>query len=445
MSMVIRNNISALRILNIMNQHSSALTKSMQRLSSGRRINSAADDPSGYAISQRMQVQIRSLDQAARDAQNGMSLLKVSEGAVSSTVDILKTLKEKVLNAANDTNSDADRRIIQKELDQAIDQINDNANVSFNGKPLMDGSLNKQIGTATTSVFTNQKLGMATIAGSALTSLADRNGNTLDIKSTDTIKISFVQNGKTFTTSYAVGNTTLADVFSNATSSAGTAGYGFSATQQAGSFIGVDATGVSTYTADGTSAFSVAAASSGVTGQISGFTISVSGKDGNIKKSINEKLDGFSESIRAQNKSGDNALSLQIGTKSNQSITTALTDMRAQALGLQGTDPVTGLTKNIDVTTREGANAAISVFDSAIAKALDEQTNIGAVESRLDYTVSNLTTASENLTAAESTIGDVNMAKEIMEYTKHNILMQAAQAMLAQANQSSLSILSLLK
>ncbi|MGL6016450.1 MAG: flagellin [Selenomonadaceae bacterium] len=445
MSMVIRNNISALRILNIMNQHSSALTKSMQRLSSGRRINSAADDPSGYAISQRMQVQIRSLDQAARNAQNGMSLLKVSEGAVSSTVDILKTLKEKVLNAANDTNSDADRRIIQKELDQAIDQINDNANVSFNGKPLMDGSLNKQIGTATTSVFTNQKLGMATIAGSALTSLADRNGNTLDIKSTDTIKISFVQNGKTFTTSYAVGNTTLADVFSNATSSAGTAGYGFSATQQAGSFIGVDATGVSTYTADGTSAFSVAAASSGVTGQISGFTISVSGKDGNIKKSINEKLDGFSESIRAQNKSGDNALSLQIGTKSNQSITTALTDMRAQALGLQGTDPVTGLTKNIDVTTREGANAAISVFDSAIAKALDEQTNIGAVESRLDYTVSNLTTASENLTAAESTIGDVNMAKEIMEYTKHNILMQAAQAMLAQANQSSLSILSLLK
>ena len=445
MSMVIRNNISALRILNIMNQHSSALTKSMQRLSSGRRINSAADDPSGYAISQRMQVQIRSLDQAARNAQNGMSLLKVSEGAVSSTVDILKTLKEKVLNAANDTNSDADRRIIQKELDQAIDQINDNANVSFNGKPLMDGSLNKQIGTATTSVFTNQKLGMATIAGSALTSLADRNGNTLDIKSTDTIKISFVQNGKTFTTSYAVGNTTLADVFSNATSSAGTAGYGFSATQQAGSFIGVDATGVSTYTADGTSAFSVAAASSGVTGQISGFTISVSGKDGNIKKSINEKLDGFSESIRAQNKSGDNALSLQIGTKSNQSSTTALTDMRAQALGLQGTDPVTGLTKNIDVTTREGANAAISVFDSAIAKALDEQTNIGAVESRLDYTVSNLTTASENLTAAESTIGDVNMAKEIMEYTKHNILMQAAQAMLAQANQSSLSILSLLK
>lgn len=445
MSMVIRNNISALRILNIMNQHSSALTKSMQRLSSGRRINSAADDPSGYAISQRMQVQIRSLDQAARNAQNGMSLLKVSEGAVSSTVDILKTLKEKVLNAANDTNSDADRRIIQKELDQAMDQINDNANVSFNGKPLMDGSLNKQIGTATTSVFTNQKLGMATIAGSALTSLADRNGNTLDIKSTDTIKISFVQNGKTFTTSYAVGNTTLADVFSNATSSAGTAGYGFSATQQAGSFIGVDATGVSTYTADGTSAFSVAAASSGVTGQISGFTISVSGKDGNIKKSINEKLDGFSESIRAQNKSGDNALSLQIGTKSNQSITTALTDMRAQALGLQGTDPVTGLTKNIDVTTREGANAAISVFDSAIAKALDEQTNIGAVESRLDYTVSNLTTASENLTAAESTIGDVNMAKEIMEYTKHNILMQAAQAMLAQANQSSLSILSLLK
>jgi len=445
MSMVIRNNISALRILNIMNQHSSAMAKSMQRLSSGRRINSAADDPSGYAISQRMQMEIRSLNQAARNAQSGKSMLKTAEGAVSSTVDILKTLKEKILNAANDTNSDSDRRIIQKEFDQAVDQINDNANVTFNGRTLVDGSVNRQIGTATTSVLTNQNFGQATVAGSALTSLTDRDGNSLDIKSTDRIKVSFVQNGKTFTTSYDVNNTTLADIFSNATSNAGMAGYGFSGTQQAGSFIGVDATGVSVYTADGTSAFSVVAASSGVTGQIAGLNISITGKDGNIKKSINQKLDAFSESIRAQNKSGSNALSLQIGSRSNQTITVGITDLRAQALGLQGTDPVTGVAKNIDVTTKDGANAAIHVLDTAIDRALNEQATIGAVEDRLDYTVNNLTMASENLTAAESVIGDVDMAKEIMEYTKQSILMQAAQAMLAQANHSSFSILDLLK
>lgn len=445
MSMTIKNNISAMRILNIIGQHSRAMAKNMQRISSGSRINSAADDPSGYAISQRMRIEIRSLDQASQNAQKGMNMLKVAEGAVTSTVDILKTLKEKILNAANGTNTTADRRIIQKELDQAIDQINDNANVTFNGKTLIDGSMNKTIRAATTNVFTNQNLSTASAASSALTALQDRDGNLLDIKSSDTVKVSFVQNGRTFTTSYAVGSTSLASIFTNATAAAGTAGYGFAAAPQAGSFIGVDATGVSVYTADGANALSIAAASAGTTGQISGFSISISGTDGNVKKSINAKMDAFSETIRAQNTSGNHALTLQIGTKSNQSISFGITDMRAQALGLQGTDPVTGNVKNLNVTTPEGASAAINAIDNAIQKALDGQTDIGAVESRLQNTVNNLTTASENLTAAESTISDTDMAREITEYTKNSILLQAAQAMLAQANHSTFSVLSLLQ
>jgi flagellin len=452
MSMVVKNNISALNTLNVMNKNSNALTKSLQKVSSGEKINSAADDASGYAISEKMKVQIRSLDQANQNSQNGSSLLKTAEGAVSSTVDILKTLKEKVVNAANDTNTTSDRQTIQKELNQAIDQINDNANVTFNGKTLVDGSMNKTIKTATTTVFTNQSLATATAAGSALTALADRDGNTLDIKSSDTIKVSFVQNGKTITTSFQVGTANvLSDIFKNADTAATTAagtGYGFNTAStaiQATSFIGIDATGVSTYTADGSSAFSMAAVSHGTTGQISGFSISVTGTDGNVKKSINQKLDDFSETIRAQNTSANNALNLQIGTKSNQSITVGLTDMRAQALGLQGTDSMTGVVKNIDVTTRDNANVAINVMDSAIQKALDEQTNIGSVESRLDYTSSNLTSASENVTSAESTIRDANMASEMTEYTKNNVLMQASQAMLAQANQSTSKVLSLLQ
>ncbi|MBQ5586745.1 MAG: flagellin, partial [Selenomonadaceae bacterium] len=161
---------------------------------------------------------------------------------------------------------------------------------------------------------------------------------------------------------------------------------------------------------------------------------------GNVNKSANAALDAFDESIRAQNKSVDNSIVMQVGTKANQSIKVGLTDMKAQALGLQGKDGET-----LSVGNQEKANAAINVLDAAIQKALDQQTTIGAVESRLEYTQSNLTTASENVTAAESVIRDADMAKEMTEYTKNNVLMQAAQSMLAQANQSSSNALSLLQ
>ena len=114
--------------------------------------------------------------------------------------------------------------------------------------------------------------------------------------------------------------------------------------------------------------------------------------------------------------------------------------MRAQALGLQGAKGNT-----LNVSTQKNANAAINVLDNAIQKALDQQTTIGAIESRLDYTSTNLTTAAENVTASESTIRDADMAKEMTEYTKNNVLLQAAQSMLAQANQNSSSVLSLLQ
>ena len=149
--MVVKNNMSAINTLNTLNKNHSALAKSLQKVSSGMRINSAADDASGYAISERMRVQIRSLDQDNRNTQNGNSMMKVAEGAVSSTVEILKTLKEKVINAANDTNTDSDRQQIQKELDQSIDQINDNANVTYNGKYLVDGSHNRTVNATTKS------------------------------------------------------------------------------------------------------------------------------------------------------------------------------------------------------------------------------------------------------------------------------------------------------
>ena len=686
MAMVVKNNMTAVNTLNILNKNSSALSKSLQKVSSGMKINSAADDASGYAISERMRVQIRSLDQANQNTQNGSSMMKVAEGAVSSTVEILKTLKEKAVNAANDSNTDSDRLTIQKELDQSIDQINDNANVTFNGKYLVDGSKNT-LGNATYTALSNQSLSEDTKADTKLTELSARNGDSLEIHDTDKVTVSYVQAGKTYSTTFAVKGedgkiATLQDIFTAAedidkdskifasadnksvmaarvadgatqnsvdtdaaaakqaetdlkakeatlnnaitdlyatTSTAkgkvdayntasnsyaalvsgttltavssgeakndgeylaalegskqydlatktvgsaaignigtafknggtvyaeianglsvvegkidaitdvsadekaalkATAGEIFAANKKAdgtydtatiqaafakigaaatalgtaagdmktavdatgmkkpnaandtkylaytnaktayddaktvydavaapavltGKTVGIAASDDNVTTASGQKAITITANQDGIKGQISGFNISISDSQGNVKKSANAALDAFEETIRAQNKSADNAISLQVGAKANQAIKVGLTDMRAEALGLQGHDGT-----KLNISTQTKANAAINVLDNAIQKALDQQTTIGSVESRLEYTSSNLSTASENVQASESTIRDADMAKEMTEYTKNNVLLQAAQSMLAQANQSSSNVLSLLQ
>ena len=616
MAMVVKNNMTAINTLNTLNKNSSALSKSLQKVSSGMKINSAADDASGYAISERMRVQIRSLDQANQNTQNGSSMMKVAEGAVSSTVEILKTLKEKAVNAANDSNTDSDRQTIQKELDQSIDQINDNANVTFNGKYLVDGSKNT-IGNATYTALSNQSLKEGTTGETKLTELASRSGDSLEIHSTDKVTVSYVQAGKTHTTTFQVGYKdaagaeqihTLQDIFNaaedvdktsqifanasndsiiaaqgttdaadikkikddtaeavqkkdavdtavaaedkakadldkqvdalkaavdNYNSKVGTAdklndidwesgdtfdklasfskvlnkgantkkfatdttnggqqaltdinakltaynGVSLDATAEktkadidvrgggaaqktdqaktdytddmkklaqanllTGKTVGLAASNDTVDTASGKDAITITANTAGIGGQISGFNISISDSKGNVKKSANAALDAFEETIRAQNKSDDNAISLQVGAKANQSIKVGLTDMRAEALGLQGSDGT-----KLNISTQDKANAAINVLDNAIQKALDQQTTIGSVESRLEYTSTNLTTASENVQSSESTIRDADMAKEMTNYTKNNVLLQAAQSMLAQANQSSSNVLSLLQ
>ena len=441
MAMVVKNNMSAINTLNTLNKNSSALSKSLQKVSSGMKINSAADDASGYAISERMRVQIRSLDQANNNTQNGQAMMKVAEGAVSSTVDILKTLKEKVINAANDTNTDDDRKTIQKELDQSIDQIDDNANITYNGKYLVDGSHNTKT-TATTTVLTNQLLYTSTAADTKLTDLKSRTGESLNISSSDQVTVSYVMQGKTYTTTFSVESLSLSDILAkdakNGSDTLTVANSGF--TLSVGTKIGLDGAGDTVYTANNEEGVHLTAKVSGLNGQISGFTISVMDRYGAIRKAANAALDGFSESIRAQNESQDNAMVFQVGAKANQAIKVGMTDMRSTALGLKGTD-----NKTLNVSTQKNANAAINVLDNAIQKALDQQTTIGSVESRLDYTSSNLTTGSENTQASESTIRDSDMAKEMTNYTKNNVLLQAAQSMLAQANQSSSSVLSLLQ
>lgn len=446
MAMVVKNNMSAIRTLSTLNGNNASLQDSLSKVASGLKINSAKDDASGYAISERMRVQIRSLDQANQNSQNASSLMKNAEGAVERTVDILRTLKQKAIDAASDTNTDDDRATIQKELDQLIDQIDDNALITFNGKYLLEGS-RSQSGNKVATHMTNDHLQTNTTMTTALTALSNRNGESLEINSGDRVTVSFIMGGKTYVSvmSSVATDTTLNSIYTmlnQATNANTTASNAFAGTTAASTdaTIGTSPSGKTITTRDGKNALTFKASSTGLEGQISGLSISVADAEGNVKKATNTALDAFKTTIYAANDTADGAVSFQVGASANQAVKVGLMDMRSEALGLKGRDGTT-----IKLTTRAAANAAISAFDNALNKALDQQTTIGAISARLDYTASNLTTSSENVTAAESTIRDADMAKEMTNYTKNNVLLQAAQSMLAQANQNSSAVLSLLQ
>lgn len=437
MAMVVKNNLQAKNTLNQLGKNDKAKEKNLKALATGMKINSAGDDASGLSISERMEVQIRGLDQDNDNAQTGANMLKTAEGAVSSTVDILRTLKEKAINAANDTNTDADRATIQKEFDQAIDQIDENANMTYNGRTLVDGSKEHAVpkpGTYTS--MTNESLADGTQIDTQLVDLKDGDGISLEIESTDTMTVSYVMNGKTYTGSCLVGTTDIGGVFSNA----GVGGNDLVLRSPLDDTVGENEFGETVKTSSGRVALTVMSQHPGVEGQISGLTISFQDKYGNAKRRANALFDNFSETVRAKDPSEDNALTFQVGTKANQSVKLGLSDMRATALGLRSSDGTT-----VSVSSQADANAAINVIDTALKRALDQQTDLGSVQSRLGYTSANIVTASENTQSAESTIRDANMAQEMTAYTKNNVLSQAAQSMLAQANQNSSAVLSLLQ
>ena len=441
MAMVVKNNIPAKNTLNQLDKNDKALAKSLKKVSSGMKINSAEDDASGYSISEKMRTQMRSLEQDIDNAQTGASMLKVAEGGIQSTVDILSTLKEKVINAANDTNTDADRAIIQKELDQAVDQLDENANVQYNGKIMLDGSHNNEVlSPGTKTVLVNESLSENVSTTTRLTALTDFSGRSLGILADSKIELSYVRQGVTHMLELnPVASYRLGQLLGQSTSLDGTTVTGVMDIAVSAN-VGVDRVGETVTTVKGNNALVFRAHNPGLDGQISGLTINVINKDGTLNRTANSVLNDFYEAVRAEDPSPDNAMVFQVGTKANQSVKIGFSDMRSVALGLRATDGST-----LSIATQKKANAAISVLELAMQKALNQQTTIGSVESRMDYTIANLTTSNENTNAAESVIRDSDMAKEMTAYTKNNVLTQAAQSMLAQANQNSSAVLSLLQ
>ena len=427
-----------LSLINRLNMNYAAANKNMEHIATGNKINSPADDASGYSIGKRMDIEANSLEQCMANVQNGKSMMNVADGAMSNTLDILTTLKEKAIAAANSTANDKDRAAIQQEINQYIDQIDDNSLVTFNGMYLLTGSASAAT-KETNQAFTNKSLAEDVTGATKLTDLTDRVGNTLNISENDTIHVSYVRDGKTYHTSYSAADTTLADIFKNANNAGGGEVFDTSSMDTATNFIGIDENGKELYTVDDKNAITIKAAQAGKNGGLAGFTISVTDSDGNERKAINSVLDAFSETIGAADNTGDGSLAIHTGTSANQNIKLSLKDMSAIGLGLKGRDG-----SFLSVGTRENAEAAINVIQNAIDKILAQQTTTGAINSRMDYTYKNLTTQNENVVSAMTTLISADIAKEITQFTTNNMLAQATQAMLAQSYQNSSWFLNLL-
>jgi len=412
LQMRINTNIAAMNTYSKLSSANNAKSKSLEKLSSGLRINKAGDDAAGLAISEKMRGQISGLNQAASNAQDGISLVQTAEGALSETHSILQRMRELAVQSSNDTNTIEDRKNIQDEMDnlgQEVDRIRDTT--QFNTKDLLNGSMDKST-TAAVNVNTNSSVKGAAGADIALTTellttLTDKGGNSLGIEATDVITISYVKNGATITGT-AAGSATVA-ALTTADSTATTLGAG--------------------------GALTIGATATGHAGAINGLTITVKDANGVVKEGATKALSSFSETTQAKVTHADGQASFQIGANEGQSVQLAVKDMGTSALGI----------KNIKVGNQGQANVAIKVIDGAIAKVSSERSKLGATQNRLDHTINNLTTTSENLTAAESRIRDVDMAKEMMSFTKNNILSQAATSMLAQANQAPQAVLQLLQ
>lgn len=312
--MRINQNISAMNTQASMVCSDNAISKSLERLSSGLRINRAADDAAGLAISEKMRGQIRGLKQAARNAQDGISLIQTAEGALNETHSIVQHMRELAVQAANDTLTDADRQEIQKEINQLTQEVDRIAKTTeFNTKKLLRG--------VSTTVTT--------------TTVTSGNGS-----------------GATTTT-----NTTKIE---------------------------------------------------------------------------------------------DLTLKMHIGANKDQTMTVTISNMDTGALGIgldasgntvdKGVDATAGL----NVSTQSGANAAIQKFDNALSKISSERAKLGAYQNRLEHTISNLDTARENLSASEARIRDVDIAEEMTNFSRAQILMQASTAMMAQANAKPQAVLQLL-
>lgn len=449
--MIINHNITALNTHRQLSTNTAATSKSIEKLSSGLRINRAGDDAAGLAISEKMRGQIRGLEMGSKNAQDGISLIQTAEGALNETHSILQRMRELAVQASNDTNTGTDRGEIQKEINQLTAEVDRIGNATeFNTKKLLNG------GASVTGTVTGANAAsLSIVAGTGDTGVGALGSNitAATIATADTIATTVVTfaagaaigsastmlvNGVSFTFGATDTGQAVLDKINDANIGVTASLSGTSALTLTASTVGSK----SDMTVSGTGAFAMAAKVEGVNATITGGGANYTA-DGNVITLTNTAQEGlqlkvnsaFTGGVATVGVTANGGLNFQIGANEGQNMYVSVSDMRATALGIN----------QIDVSSSTTSNAGISTINAAIETVSGERSKLGSYQNRLEHTINNLNTSSENLTAAESRVRDVDMAKEMMNQTKNSILAQAAQAMLAQANQQPQGVLQLLR
>ena len=540
MAMIVQHNMSAMNANRMLGITNSSLAKSTEKLSSGYRINRAADDAAGLSISEKMRSQIRGLNKASSNAQDGISLIQTAEGALNESHSILQRMRELSVQASNGTETDDDREAVQKEISQLQEELTRiSSTTEFNTMKLLDGSQ----GGSSSTTGSGPKFGVvdSTLDGALVTS--NVKGIKVATAASDDTKVGqetaiWGKDGKTLTLNLSKNKVytqdEIDDLISNAKQEDSTAEgapaevkvtlkngifnadadttdgketaagvkaasdavevaadtfvgankikftsnkYGaefngttfdFAFDKEAGkeevettTAITTDAANAITageykihlaagkeYTAEDledilkSAGFDFDVTLSGATPDDPNTLFATSGATtvGQLTMANGAGL-GSTKALWGQDGydgvSSNAGITLQIGANEGQTMSFTIDDMSARSLGVDA--------NKIDIATQDGAKKATTTIDAAIKKVSAQRSKLGAVQNRLEHTIANLDTASENTQTSESRIRDTDMAEEMVAYSKNNILLQAGQSMLAQANQSNQGVLSLLQ
>ena len=496
--MVVQHNLAAMNTNRQMGIVSSSLQKSTEKLSSGYKINRAGDDAAGLSISEKMRSQIRGLNKAASNAQDGISLIQTAEGALNESHSILQRMRELSVQAANGTETDDDREAVQNEIEQLQSELTRISDTTeFNTMKLLDGSqsgskVQVSVSKSAAGNLTEEPATKSTFTTAAVTAVAAAKESTYSVTTLD-------KNGNATTTSVTVTGqndkakdaasivtelkkTSLADTFditsdtttgaitftakeagvtpsialvsqdgksaAPATSTPGTEAYN-KISQNIQVYDGTKNIEDSIFTVNGEKfAYVTDASKLGDSNKDVNYVVAKATVDEDAGKAmaalINSKTGIAAESdtngalsLKPSATATGKGIELQIGANEGQTMNFTLDDMSADALGV-------GAGK-VDLSTQDKAKTATTTIDAAIKKVSKARGQMGAVQNRLEHTINNLDTASENLQTAESRIRDTDMAEEMVNYSKNSILAQAGQSMLAQANQANQGVLTLLQ
>lgn len=394
--MRINTNLNAMTALNSATKNTALAGSSMEKLSSGLKINKAADNATGLAISEKMRSQIRGLDQASQNTQDGISVVQTAEGAIEEVGNIVQRMRELAVQGANETNTGSDRAKISEELTQLHEEIDRIAeSTQFNGKDLLNG-------TNTVRTEVEHKVAAKDGVKDKIDKIEVQDGFDFDdLPAELKVKVN--------------GNAITADDIT-------AKGYGISATE-------LDATKIK-----------------------QGGTITITDNNGkSIKFTLKDEINTNNADTSIGTVSANDIeisgkeISLQVGanTSDSQTLKVKIENVSTKSLGLDG-DTITKMAKEGKKGT-DAANTMIKSLDKALERVNTSRANLGAMQNRLETTASNLTTSNENLTAAESRIRDVDVAEEMMNLSKLNLINQAAQAMMSQAKSQPEGVMQLLR